>query len=250
MRTRSVTICGLFLAGAICLSAAERENQTKTTAKKPWPKDRKEAQGAVDAFTAALTRAGYDQGFRDRLKASPESARDAVSDEGNIDIPKDIMIIFHEPDLCQNYWPFYLPELKETVGDYVDYFQGCFSRFRLRRLADVKMKLARTGPKGDWNQDNIASAFSAVLQRAAREEGFRSLLLGDATERGTSAALQSAAKAVSEEGNIQIPPGIVILFHEGIANEKYHMFSLPPFDEKKRDTYEYRAYFDGFYFVW
>lgn len=249
MNIKIMSACCLFLAGGLCLFAAEQANSPTPGPKHPWPKDRTEAQPAVDAFTATLTQSGYDKTFRDSLKVSPESARDVVSKTGNIDIPKDILIIFHEPEVCKNYYPFYLPKLGEKVTDYIDYFQGCFTKFRLGLLSDKATPPPKTGPKNKWNPDNIAAAFTAVLDRSTRDQPFRELLTGKPAERGTAAALKSAKEAVSDEGWIDIPTEVVILFHDDRANEKYHMFFLPPFD-KHAPTYEYRAHFEGFYFVW
>ena len=96
--------------------------------KKPW-----NADNAVAAFTAALTRAGYDKKFRERLNASPASARRAVAEEGKIDIPKDKVILFHEKENNENYHVFYLPPLSETGEHkpylYKDYFQCCYSQW-------------------------------------------------------------------------------------------------------------------------
>jgi hypothetical protein len=53
-------------------------------------------ENAKAAFSAALSRAGHDRAFRDRLTASPDSAREAVIEEGKINIPKEIVTVFHE----------------------------------------------------------------------------------------------------------------------------------------------------------
>jgi hypothetical protein len=95
--------------------------------KNPW-----NPTNAVAAFTATLTRSGYDRDFRNRLKASPDSAKQAVSDEGNIDIPKDIVIIFHENEReeREKHHCFYLPPFDEnarTKHEYAEHFECCYN---------------------------------------------------------------------------------------------------------------------------
>lgn len=88
-------------------------------------------QNGVAAFTAALTRSGYDQSFRNRLVASPESARAAVAEEGQIDIPADIVMMFHPDELNEKYHVFYLPEFDASKPnakhEYAEFFQGCYN---------------------------------------------------------------------------------------------------------------------------
>ena len=95
-------------------------------AKKPW-----NPENAVAAFTAALTKAGHDEPFRERLKASWESARTAVSEVGNIEIAEDIRITFHEDEQNGNYHVFYLPPLdpdqKVIPYEYATFFQGNYN---------------------------------------------------------------------------------------------------------------------------
>lgn len=95
-------------------------------AKKPW-----NPENAVAAFTAALTRAGHDEDFRDRLKASWDSARDAVREAGNIEISEDIKITFHEDELNGDYHVFYLPprdpDHKVIPYEYATFFQGNYN---------------------------------------------------------------------------------------------------------------------------
>ena len=50
------------------------------------------------ALNAAMTRAGYDPEFRKRLTVSCDSAKKAVSEEGHVEIPKEVQMIFHEPN--------------------------------------------------------------------------------------------------------------------------------------------------------
>lgn len=96
------------------------------SAKLPW-----NPTNAVAAFTAALTRAGFDRDFRNRLTGSTDSARTAVAEAGNLDIPTDKVIMFHEDESNENYHVFYLPDYDEQVPhkqhEYSKYFQGCYS---------------------------------------------------------------------------------------------------------------------------
>src|SRR5438477_10932132 len=51
---------------------------------------------AIEAFDAALTRAGWDLEFRQRLIKTPDSAKQAVAEAGNIRIPANKVIVFYE----------------------------------------------------------------------------------------------------------------------------------------------------------
>jgi len=91
---------------------------------KEWNPD-----NAAAAFTAALTRSGYDRAFRQRLTASPQSAKKAVAEEGDVEIPEKVLIVFHEDQYNENYMVFYLPPLDEaqrTQHEYQKYFQCCY----------------------------------------------------------------------------------------------------------------------------
>lgn len=52
----------------------------------------------LDRLTAVLTRAGSDMEFRERCLTSPESARKAVSEAGEIEFPSDFAIEFLTPE--------------------------------------------------------------------------------------------------------------------------------------------------------
>jgi hypothetical protein len=52
----------------------------------------------LDRLTSVLTRAGADLEFRDRCLVSPESARKAVSEAGEIEFPPDFQVKFLTPD--------------------------------------------------------------------------------------------------------------------------------------------------------
>ena len=128
------------------------------TARKKWP-ETAPYNDAIKAFDAALTRAARDKKFRDRLTASPASAKEAVADIGNIDIPADRVIVFYEPKApkvvgiaqaesngqgiaakassgstsSENVHVFYLPPLNEndttTEYKYETYFMCCYDQW-------------------------------------------------------------------------------------------------------------------------
>ena len=60
-----------------------------------WPESAP-YNAAIEAFDAALTRAGWDSEFRQRLIKSQDSAKEAVAEVGNIKIPANKLIIFYE----------------------------------------------------------------------------------------------------------------------------------------------------------
>jgi hypothetical protein len=233
------------------------DNQPKTPAKKPWPKNRDEAAPAIQAFSDALTQAGNNREVRETLKASSDEVREKVSDIGQIEIPDEIIIIFHEPETCKDIYPYYLPKPDEPLLAHYEYFQGCKSMFQLsslspagllgREMARQKGNLAqasaaeRTQENKPWNAHNSAEAFTAALRRSQYDSEYRKRL---------TKSFSSAKEAVAEEGKIEIPTWVLILFHEDRFNEKYHMFRLPPLNENAQITYEYAIQFEGFYFVW
>jgi hypothetical protein len=83
-----------FIAAAAALAITGLRAQTSEKAQWPTGVPHK---AAMDAFSAALTEAGWNKETRDALKASPESAKQKVAQLGNIDIPADIFIMFYEP---------------------------------------------------------------------------------------------------------------------------------------------------------
>ncbi len=101
---------------------------------KPWS-----PENAVSAFTAALTRSAYDGDFRGRLLnfKSPEEVKRAVSEEGGIDIPDEVMIVFHEKKDNANYHVFHLPafhpEGPHQTHTYEVHFKCCYKPWRRRR---------------------------------------------------------------------------------------------------------------------
>ena len=52
----------------------------------------------LDRLTSVLTRAGSDIKFRDRCLVSPESAKKAVSEVGDIEFPADFQVKFLTPE--------------------------------------------------------------------------------------------------------------------------------------------------------
>ena len=52
----------------------------------------------LDRLTSVLTRAGSDIKFRDRCLVSPESAKKAVSEVGEIEFPPDFQVKFVTPE--------------------------------------------------------------------------------------------------------------------------------------------------------
>lgn len=83
-----------FITSALVLALSGMRAQTSTPAKWPTGVPHKVA---MDAFSAALTEAGWNKETRDALKASPESAKQKVAKLGNVDIPSEIFIMFYEP---------------------------------------------------------------------------------------------------------------------------------------------------------
>ena len=124
MKTRTSSILCLLFAGALCLGAAMQAEQSKTSGKRQWNQ-----KNAIAAFNMALTRSAYDKEFRDRLTASPDSAKQAVSDEGQIAVPNEVVILFHEDKQNENYHIFDLPQFDGNAGAthaYKQHFECCY----------------------------------------------------------------------------------------------------------------------------
>ena len=86
-------------------------------------------QNAMDAFTAALSRSAYDQVFRERLTTSAASAKQAVAEEGQIIIPEDVVILFHEEASSGNYHIFELPQFDgdaSGIHTYKKHYECCY----------------------------------------------------------------------------------------------------------------------------
>jgi hypothetical protein len=71
------------------------QTPTPTPSPIPWPA-KPPFKPAIDAFTKVLTEAGRNKDFRDKLKLSCDSARDAVATFANMTIPNNVIIIFYE----------------------------------------------------------------------------------------------------------------------------------------------------------
>lgn len=239
MNIRIFSAYSLFLSAALCLGAAMKAEQSKTSDKKQWNQ-----KNAITAFNMALTRAGYDRLFRDRLAASPDSAKQAVAEEGQIIVPENILIMLHEDKFDRNYHVFSLPPWDEnahSTHEYKKHLECCYQPWLAPAEAPQQSDPAKTNGLKEWNQTNAAGAFTASLTRSAYDKVFRDRL---------TASLDSAKQAVSEEGQIAVPDEVVILFHENKSNENYHIFNLPRFDENARTRHEYRQYFECCYPVW
>ena len=103
------TILIICSAGLI-VSAAKMNAGTRAEWPKAVPYD-----AAIHAFDAALTKAVRDPAFRARLTESPDSARQAVEEVGNINILNDRVIVFYEPQAAPSLpplvWPRQRPQL-------------------------------------------------------------------------------------------------------------------------------------------
>lgn len=124
MTSRIIIIFCLLFAGGLCLGAAMHVEQPVKNGKKQWNEP-----NAVAAFNMALSRSAYDREFRNRLTASPESAKQAVSEEGQIDVPNEIVILFHEDESNENYHIFDLPQFDgdaRKTHPYRQYIQCCY----------------------------------------------------------------------------------------------------------------------------
>ena len=71
----------------------------------------------LDRLTTVLTRAGSDIKFRDRCLVSPDSAKKAVSEAGEIEFPPDFEIQFLTPEQR-------LKKLVLAVPDYIEAENG------------------------------------------------------------------------------------------------------------------------------
>jgi hypothetical protein len=139
---------------------AQSQDKQKKEAQVDWP-ETAPYNAAIEAFDAALTRAGWDLSFRQRLIKSPESAKVAVAEVGHIRIPANKVILFYEaqppkPETRkstsvedsaylavglqtesksnENIHVFYLPPFNENDRPkhykYEDYFMCCYDDWR------------------------------------------------------------------------------------------------------------------------
>ena len=159
---RGVASALIVFAGILTVSGLMAQTQDNQTKEAPvgWP-EMAPYYAAIRAFDAALTRAGWDLNFRQRLIKSPDSAKEAVAEEGNIKIPASKVIVFYEtqppkPDATksvsaddsgytavhllsesksnENIHVFYLPPFKKDDRTknykYKDYFMCCYQYWR------------------------------------------------------------------------------------------------------------------------
>jgi len=89
---RAASIVLILCAAGFTLSAVKMN----AGAPADWP-THVPYNAAIDAFTAALTKAVRDPAFRARLTQSPDSAKKAVEEVGNINVLPDRLIVFYEP---------------------------------------------------------------------------------------------------------------------------------------------------------
>jgi hypothetical protein len=96
--TQSTASLLLVIAAGLALSSTTAQPQLDPKKEVPteWPESAP-YDAAINAFDAALTRAGWDLEFRQRLIKSPTSAKEAVAEVGNITIPASKVIVFYEP---------------------------------------------------------------------------------------------------------------------------------------------------------
>src|SRR5439155_20966713 len=188
--------------------------------KKKWEK-----RNAIAAFDAALTRSGYDPVFRNRLTASVESARQAVSEEGQVTIPENVIIMTHEDNLSGNYHVFDLPPFNENAHvaeEYHIHLGCCYDPWAASAGTSHQTGTgnAQTNGLKEWNQTTARNAFTASLTKSVHDKAFRNR---------STASPESAKQAVSDEGQIVVPDVAVILFHENNSNENYHIIDLRKF---------------------
>jgi hypothetical protein len=89
---RAASIVLILCAAGFTLSAAKMN----AGAPAEWP-THVPYDAAIHAFDAALTKAVREPAFRARLTESPDSAKKAVEEVGNINVPSDRLIVFYEP---------------------------------------------------------------------------------------------------------------------------------------------------------
>ena len=81
---------------------------------KSW--DAMNSDERLDRLTAVLTRAGSDIKFRERCLSSPEAAKDAVSEAGEIEFPPDFEIQFLTPQQRMKKLVLAVPEFISPQG--------------------------------------------------------------------------------------------------------------------------------------
>ncbi len=95
--TRAASVVLILCSAGLSISAAKtKSTKTRAAGRAAWPVA-VPYDAAILAFDATLTKAVRDPAFRSRLTKSPQSAKAAVAEVGNINIPDDRVIIFYEP---------------------------------------------------------------------------------------------------------------------------------------------------------
>jgi hypothetical protein len=94
---RSTASLLLVITATLAVSSLTAQPPVNTKKEVPaeWPESAP-YNVAINAFDAALTRAGWDSEFRQRLIKSPDSAKQAVAEVGDIRIPANKVIVFYE----------------------------------------------------------------------------------------------------------------------------------------------------------
>ena len=122
-RTRPArTIASVFIAFAAALAVSPVIAQAPAKQKQApaeWPESAP-YDAAIEAFNAALTRAGWDLEFRQRLIKTPDSAKEAVAEVGNIKIPATKVIVFYEAQPAK-------PETKSASAESNNYIAAQLS---------------------------------------------------------------------------------------------------------------------------
>jgi hypothetical protein len=230
MKIKKVIACSLIAISAVCFGTVMVVGQSG--GKKEW-----NPNNGVPAFTAALSRSGYDSDFRKRLTDSCESARQAVIEDGNIAVPDNVVMMFHESGAYKDHFGFFLPPFNpkaQTPYKYSDqkFYKCCFPTPKKFSIMSV--------------EPTLADALDRAMTRAGYDSGFRDRL---------SASCDSAKKAVSEEGHLEIKKEVQMVFQDtargDLGDERYHIFHLPPFNAAEHNkTYNYEEYFEALYPVW
>ena len=230
MKTKKVIACSLIAISAICVGTLMVVGQSEH--KKEW-----NPNNGVAAFTAALSRSGYDSAFRKRLTDSCESAKQAVIEDGNIAVPDNVVMMFHESAAYKDHFGFFLPPFNpgtHTPYKYSDeeFYKCCFPAPKAFSVAAI--------------EPTLADALDRAMTRAGYDSEFRDRL---------SASCDSAKKAVSEEGHLEIKKEVQMMFQDKAkgdgGDERYHIFHLPPFNAAEHNkTYNYEEYFEALYPVW
>ena len=98
--TRVASTMLILCSAALTISAARAQGGARAEWPRAVPYD-----AAIDAFDAALTKAVREPAFYARLTKSADSAKQAVEEVGNINIPSDRVIVFYEPQAAPSPGP-------------------------------------------------------------------------------------------------------------------------------------------------